>query len=216
MRKRIHQHLTWVLLGFLIAPPCFATVVLEADKKTEAGATYYIEIIRGDEKVQRMAAPPLPQFPQNAAAQSIPQGLPDLPGLILRFNKTITPYEARQLANAIHLMSSNYQLDPRLLASLIAVESSFRPDAVSSSGAIGLGQLKPETAHWLGVQNPFEPLQNVMGAAKYLRYLLDRYNGNVSYALAAYFKGQGTIDRAGIDSGAQRYISKVNHIYSRF
>jgi len=136
--------------------------------------------------------------------------------VIASLNRGLAPMQVNQLAEAIHYLSSTYSLDPRLLVSLIGVESSFRPTAISSSGAVGLGQLKPDTARWLGVMNPFDPIQNLMGSAKYLRYLLNRYNGNVMEALAAYSRGQGTIERYGIDQNALAYVRRVNAMFMRF
>lgn len=136
--------------------------------------------------------------------------------LINRTNRALSPMEIDALAQGIQTYSDSYGVDARLLASLVAVESSFRSAAISSSGAIGLGQLKPDTARWLGVDDPFDPMQNLMGVAKYMRYLLDRYQGSVPHALAAYYQGQGTIDRQGINDNARYYISKVNRVLGAF
>ena len=84
----------------------------------------------------------------------------------------------------------------RLFAALIGVESGFNPHAVSSAGAIGLGQLMPETAAELGVADPFEPVANLHGAARYLTMQL-AYFGDVGLALAAYNAGPGRVARYG-------------------
>src|SRR5262249_35492371 len=117
---------------------------------------------------------------QSGDYAGVPMQQQSLAEVIQHYNKNLDPVLAGRISDAIQAYSGVYQVDARLLASLIAVESSFRCDAVSSSGAIGLGQLKPDTAKWLGVVDPFDPVQNLSGVAKYMRYLLNHYNGNTS------------------------------------
>ena len=88
-------------------------------------------------------------------------------------------------------------LSPQLLHAVIAVESGFDSRAVSPKGALGLMQLMPQTARQLGVRDPFDPAQNVAAGATYLRSLLDRFNGNLELALAAYNAGEVAVVRAG-------------------
>ena len=126
-----------------------------------------------------------------------------------RYNKRLTPPQVAQISNNILEMSSLFRVDPQLVTGLIAVESSFNPYAISTTGAMGLGQLKPDTAEWLGIQDPFDPRQNVYASTKYLRYLLDRYQGNVQLALAAYYKGQGAVDRQGLDTASVGYVNRI-------
>ena len=73
------------------------------------------------------------------------------------------------------------------------MESNYNPHAISSKGALGLMQLIPETARRFGVGDVFNPVENIQGGAKYLRYLLDLYNGNYGLALAAYNAGEGAV-----------------------
>ena len=88
-------------------------------------------------------------------------------------------------------------LSPQLLHAVIAVESGFDSRAVSPKGALGLMQLMPQTARQLGVRDPFDPAQNVAAGAAHLRSLLDRFNGNLELALAAYNAGEVAVVRAG-------------------
>ena len=88
-----------------------------------------------------------------------------------------------------------YSLDPALVQAVVAVESGFRPDAVSPKGAQGLMQLMPATARYLGVKDSLDPVDNLDGGARYLRGLLARYNGDVNRALAAYNAGEGAVAR---------------------
>ena len=100
--------------------------------------------------------------------------------------------------------SANYGLDPALLAAVIYRESKFDPDAVSSSGAIGLMQLLPDTAKGIAqytggsrfrVEDLYDPEINVRYGAFYLKRLLRKYDGDVRLALAAYNAGQANVDR---------------------
>jgi soluble lytic murein transglycosylase-like protein len=85
-------------------------------------------------------------------------------------------------------------LDPCLILSLMRAESAFNRTAVSVKGASGLMQLMPETATRFGVKNIFDPRENVLGGTKYLRWLLDRFNGDVRLALAGYNAGEGAVE----------------------
>jgi len=92
--------------------------------------------------------------------------------------------------------AARQRIDPRLIRVVMQIESAFRPCAVSAKGASGLMQLMPATAREYGVSDPFNPRQNVGAGARYLRDLLDRYDGNLTLALSAYNAGPGTVDLA--------------------
>ncbi|MBE5935465.1 MAG: lytic transglycosylase domain-containing protein [Lachnospiraceae bacterium] len=106
--------------------------------------------------------------------------------------------------------AKEYNIPSDILKAISYTQSGFKPNAVSSSGAVGLMQLMPATARELGVIDSYNPIENVMGGAKYLSQLLNRYNGNIDYAIAAYTAGIGNIDKNGvIPSFAQTFVNKV-------
>ena len=108
------------------------------------------------------------------------------------------------------------QVDPKLVHSIIQVESGYDPNAVSRKGAMGLMQLIPDTAKRFGVENPFDPTQNIHGGVSYLRYLLDMFKGDVTLSLAAYNAGENSVLRYGGVPDfreTQDYVRKVNYLY---
>ena len=108
--------------------------------------------------------------------------------------------------------AKQYDVPVSLLKDIGKAESNIKPEAVSSAGAQGVMQLMPATAQSLGVTNPFDAEQNIMGGAKYIKQMLDRYDGDVKLALAAYNAGSGNVAKyGGIPPFAetQNYVKKV-------
>ena len=93
--------------------------------------------------------------------------------------------------------SVSASVDPRLVKSVMLIESAFNPAAISRKGARGLMQLMPETAQQYGIRDVFDPAQNITGGARHLAYLLGLYNGDVGKSLAAYNAGEGAVARHG-------------------
>lgn len=114
--------------------------------------------------------------------------------------------------------SRRYGVETGLIKAVIKAESNFNPTAVSSAGARGLMQLMPGTARSLGVNDSFDPEQNVMAGTRFLRDLLDRYNGNVDSALAAYNWGPGNVDRRPdrLPRETQNYLVRVKQLYASY
>jgi hypothetical protein len=99
--------------------------------------------------------------------------------------------------NLITNAAENHSLDPRLVKSVMLVESGFNASAVSNKGARGLMQLMPATAERHGVKNVHDPAQNIAGGTKYLSHLLELFDGNLEKSLAAYNAGEGAVARYG-------------------
>lgn len=108
--------------------------------------------------------------------------------------------------------SNTYGVSKDLLKAMAKAESNFRADATSHCGAMGIMQLMPQTAASLGVTDAYNPEQNIMGGAQYISRLLEKYNGNLSFAVAAYNAGSGNVDKyGGIPpfNETQNYVVKV-------
>jgi len=124
---------------------------------------------------------------------------------------------ASEYHNIIHEKASLYDLDPSLIKAVIKTESNWNSRAVSRKGAMGLMQLMPATAIDMNVQNPYDPEENIEGGTKYLRYLLERFNGDLTLALAAYNAGPKTVEKFGYVppiTETKHYVSKVLSLYN--
>lgn len=162
--------LCWVVLGGLAGPPPAAWA------KT-------FRFINEEGVVHITNAPTDPRY------RAVPGGSGTASGWLR------VPEAARiRYANEIREISERYGVDPALVEAVIRAESAFDPWAVSRKGARGLMQLMPQTAHALGVRDSFNPRQNIEGGVRHLRYLLDRYPGNVALAVAAYNAGEAAVD----------------------
>jgi tape measure domain-containing protein len=118
----------------------------------------------------------------------------------------------QQYLPIVEKYAKQFNVDRELILAVIKAESKFDPNAVSSAGAQGLMQLMPDTARGLGVTNSFDPDQNIMGGTKYLRQLLDQYNGEVEKTLMGYNAGPGNVKKYNGNvpfEETQNYIKKI-------
>lgn len=175
----------------------------------------------------RAARPTEPRRTQLAAGSlSVEEITRIYKNAIKGFNRKLTDAQADTIARSVLGFSAKYKLDPRLVCAVILAESHFRLQATSRAGAQGLGQLMPSTAAGLGVDNAYDPVQNIYGSARYIRSMLDRVTGksdwndltwyDLGLALAAYNAGPGAVKKhGGIPPyrETQAYVKRVTEVY---
>jgi soluble lytic murein transglycosylase-like protein len=133
-----------------------------------------------------------------------------------RYHRAVSDMELEQ---AVARAARQHKVSPALLLAVMKAESDFNPMVISKAGAVGLMQLIPETAIRHGVRNLYDTEDNIVGGAKHLRYLLDRFHGKIRLALAAYNAGERKVDRYGKIppyKETQLYVEKVMGYYREF
>ena len=122
------------------------------------------------------------------------------------------------LRTLVETISANHGIDAALVRAVIKTESNFNRWAVSNKGALGLMQLIPSTGRRYGVQDFFDPQQNIDGGVRYLKFLLEKFNGNVDLSLAAYNAGENLVGRLGRIPAipeTTNYVRKIRSIYKK-
>lgn len=202
MTRRLQHLAVWIGVG--------VTFLLLAPRPAHPqSATEIVAALEGDGRVvfTNLAMPPTPvESPRRAVIA------PERGELATAFQRT-TPYD--ELIDGI---SARHGVDSTLVRAVIEVESGYDRHAVSSRGARGLMQLIPETGARFGVRDPFNPSENIEGGVRYLRHLLEMFDGNLSLSLAAYNSGENRVARLGRVPQireTQDYVRKVQAAFRR-
>ena len=152
----------------------------------------------------------------HVSLKSDKSSLPQLiPGVSVEMSNFIPIRPEHAYEDLIQEAALVHDLDPDLIRAVMRTESAFNPGAVSPVGAMGLMQLMPALAEEMGVANPFDPRDNIMGGAKYLKQLLNAHNGNLRLTLASYNAGPGNVKRyRGIPpfKETQNYVRKITDL----
>jgi len=141
---------------------------------------------------------------------------PPVPSEVVERYILALPTDRQRHAKLIRYLAPRFEVDYRLALAIARAESNFDHMAVSPKNAHGLMQLIPDTAARFGVRNAFDPEQNIRGGLAYLRWLLERFNGDVALASAAYNAGEGAVDRHGgvpPFRETQQYVQRILHFY---
>ena len=193
------------LLFWLPLQPARADIYQYTDEK---GIVHFTNVSGGGKNHKKVRSEPesVPVSRPSAPAPSSPAGAAP----------SVASIPAAYI-DIINVACDRYGVDPLLVHAIVKVESDFNPYALSRKGAMGLMQLMPQTAVEMNVKNSFSPHENIEGGVKYLRYLMDRYEGNLSLALAAYNAGENSVKRWGTIppfKETKRYVERILKIYN--
>jgi hypothetical protein len=185
----------WLLFFLSIAPVAYADIYKYVD---DNGIVCYTDLPLGKkaDRIHKEKTSPAPEQNLNPRRNSKDSG---------------------DYHSIVHEKASNYNIDPSLIKAVIKTESNWNDRAVSKKGAIGLMQLMPSTANDMRVRNPFDPEENIEGGTKYLKYLIERFNGDITLALAAYNAGPKTVEKFGYVppiNETKQYVNRVLALYN--
>ncbi len=183
---------TFFYIMIAMATPLYADIYVYADKE---GVLHFTNV------------------PTSSKSSNYKVYIKETPNIPLESN--ITDLYDHVISEASHTHGVSFSL----LKALIKTESDFNPRAVSSAGARGLMQLMPENIKTLKIKNPFDPRENIMGGTQYLKQLIDRFNGKLPLALAAYNAGPGVVEkyqRVPPFKETENFVKQVMKYYSFF
>ena len=183
---------TFFYIMIAMATPLYADIYVYADKE---GVLHFTNV------------------PTSSKSSNYKGYIKETPNRPLESN--ITDLYDHVISEASHTHGVSFSL----LKALIKTESDFNPRAVSSAGARGLMQLMPENIKTLKIKNPFDPRENIMGGTQYLKQLIDRFNGKLPLALAAYNAGPGVVEkyqRVPPFKETENFVKQVMKYYSFF
>lgn len=180
--------------------PGFANVVTEAYPQSAAATDKLQQMAQANEQILATPVTPLPA--SYYASRMQPEA-----------KHTCNPTRGRlfltEYSDYIRTASQRFGVEEPLIRAIIHAESAFKPTAKSNKKAQGLMQIIPATATRLGLIDPYNPYQNIQAGAKYLSWLLNRYNGDIRLAAAGYNAGEGAVDRYG---GIPPYKETINYV----
>ncbi len=171
----------------------------------DSGVVHFTNINGGGKKHKRVVS----ESATRPAPASLPRTAPAAP-----VTSSNVPSSYLEMIDS---SCTRHGVDPSLVHALVKVESDYNPLAMSRKGAMGLMQLMPETAMTMNVRDSFNPAENIDGGVKYLKYLIDRYEGNLSLALAAYNSGETAVKKWGTIppfKETQEYVKRILKIYN--
>lgn len=188
------------ILLFVLAPRVEADIYAY----TDAGGIVHYSNVRGNKNDKLVVA-----LQRDESRPEPPRG-----------HGQVSQAEKDRFAPLVAEAARTYQVDAALLHAVISAESGYNPAAVSNKGAVGLMQLMPETARRYGVENSFDPEQNIRGGTKYLGYLLQLFDNNPELAVAAYNAGENAVIRHGYNIPPYRetlgYVPKVLKLQKKY
>ena len=227
-RKQVFSLLA--VLPTLAVIPCYADVYVFVDSK----GVRHISNVPDDPRYRLIMRTPKYRKPSNFAAGNSPKdkgweliqpsAAAKAQGFKWSSRRATIPFKINEtnrqrFIRDIAVIAGQHRLEPELLHAVISAESAFNPKAVSHAGAMGLMQLMPATAARFGVNNPFDPVANMRGGARYLRWLLDRFK-SLKLAIAAYNAGEGAVERYGNAippfKETQTYVARVLEFYNYY
>lgn len=209
MGFRLHLSL-FLFCALACAGPAGAEIYKYIDDR---GVCHYTNV-PNDKRYKLTKLNPSLKKPEQPGSGRVYSSKPRPVRLMRQRSESMLPYT---FDHHIRRAARAHRVDPMLIKAIIKTESNFNPRAVSSQGAQGLMQLMPGTARALQVKDPFDAWQNIYGGTRYIRQMLDCYQGNIRLSLAAYNAGPGRVKKTVPPiPETVAYVSKVLRLYRAY